>query len=114
MRGDRGDSGDPPDRDAELLSAYADGVSELSSDARHRIEARLADDPSLRAEHAAVRGVLDRLRALPPEGNEPDWSALQCSIREAVGADLPRPWWRRWTWILPATTCVTAALVLLI
>jgi hypothetical protein len=69
------------------------------------------DDPMSDAEH---RGLIQRLRALPPEGDEPDWSAMERAIREAVGDAVPRPWWRRWTAILPATTFVTAMAVLLL
>ncbi|HEY0191834.1 MAG TPA: hypothetical protein VGC42_11985 [Kofleriaceae bacterium] len=65
-------------------------------------------------EHAETRAVIDRLRALPPEGVEPDWAAMERSIREAVGTEVPRPWWRRWTALLPATTLVTALGVLLL
>jgi anti-sigma factor RsiW len=102
------------DAERALDAAYVDGAAELSTDDRRRIEARLADDPEARAEHAAVRGLLARLRALPPEGAEPDWMMLERSIRAAVGPDVPRPWWRRWTSIAPLTAAVTAALVLLV
>src|SRR5438105_3355749 len=105
---------DPGDRDAELLSAYVDAVSELSLEERRRIEARLTSDPGGRAEEAAVRSLLDQLRALPPEGTEPDWAAMARSIHLAVGRDVPRRWWRRWKWLAPTTTLATAMLVLLI
>jgi anti-sigma factor RsiW len=113
MRRDRG----KPNRaepGAELLAAYADGIAELSPDERHRIEAHLAADPAARAEHAGVRGLLDQLRALPPEGAEPDWAAMERSIRAAVGPDAPRPWWRSWRWIAPATTLMAGLAVLLL
>jgi anti-sigma factor RsiW len=106
---------DPTERDlAELDTAYGDGVAELSPDERHRIEARLAGDPAARAELAAGRRLLERMRALPAEGAEPDWTAMERSIRDAVGREVPRPWWRRWTWMAPLTTLVTAAVVLLV
>ena len=98
----------------DLDAAYIDGVAELSPDERRRVEARLAEDPAARAEHAAVRRLLDRMRAVPPEGNEPDWSAMERAIRDAVGDRVPRPWWRRWTAIAPLATAVAAALVLLV
>jgi hypothetical protein len=107
-------SRDTGDRDAELLTAYVDGVAELSSDERRGIEARLAREPGARADETAVRSLLDQLRALPPEGGEPDWAAMERSIHHAVGRNVPRPWWRRWTWIAPATTLATAMIVLLI
>lgn len=95
----------------DLLSAYVDGVTELSADERRGVEAAL---PALRAEETEVRGLIDQLRALPAEGAEPDWSAMERSIRAAVGASVPRPWWQRWTWIAPISTCATAAIVLLL
>jgi hypothetical protein len=107
-------SRDTGERDAELLTAYVDGVAELSADERRRVSARLARDPEARADEAAVRSLLERLRALPPEPGEPDWAVLERSIQHAVGSDLPRPWWRRWRWLAPATTLATAALVLLV
>jgi len=96
-----------------LLGAYVDGVGELSPDERHGVERALEDDAA-KAEHAEVRGLIDRLRELPPEGAEPDWAAMERSIRDAVGAEVPRPWWRRWTAILPATTLVTGMAVLML
>ena len=108
----RADQTDP--RELALLTAYIDGVTELSPDERKRIEARLAEDPQPRADEAAVRALLGRLRALPPEGNEPDWSAMERSIRAAVGSEVPRPWWRAWRWLVPLTSCATAAAVMLL
>jgi anti-sigma factor RsiW len=113
---DPGDAGGAPasGRDTELLTAYVDGVAELSPDERRRVEAQLAGDPQARADQAAVRTLLDQLRSLPAEGGEPDWMAMERSIRQAVGHDVPRPWWRRWRWIAPATMLATAAAVLLV
>jgi len=98
----------------ELDTAYVDGVAELSLDERRGVEARLAREPDARAEHAAVRTLLGRLRALPPEGREPDWTAMERSIRDAVGDAVPRPWWRRWTWLAPIATLATAAAILFV
>ena len=98
---------------AELISAYVDGVSELSPHDRRSVEARLARDPAARADEVATRGLLDRLRAMPHEGDEPDWSAMERSIRAAVGDEVPRPWWRAWRWLVPLMSCATAAAVLL-
>src|SRR5690349_20622439 len=90
-----------------LLTAYVDGVAELPIDERRAVEAWLADDPAGRAEADGVQALLGQLRALPPRtdagdapGGEPDWSAMERSIRQAV-ADLPvrMPWWRRWQWL---------------
>jgi len=106
-----------PEREIELLTAYIDGVAELSPDERRRTSARLAGDPQARADADAVRALLDQLhqlRSLPTEGSEPDWMAMERSIRQAVGHEVPRRWWRRWRWIAPATMLATAAAVLLV
>jgi hypothetical protein len=74
----------------------------------------MRDDDEL--EDAQDRAVVAKLRALPPEGTEPDWHELEAAIRAEVGDDAPRPWWRNWRWIVPvwalATTAVVALLVL--
>jgi anti-sigma factor RsiW len=113
MSGDPGDA-TSPEQGAELLTAYVDGVAELTPDERHRVAALLAVDPQAQADQAAVRTLIDRLRELPTEGAEPDWMAMERSIRQAVGPQVPRPWWRRWTWLAPATMLATAAAVLLV
>ncbi|HET7505017.1 MAG TPA: hypothetical protein VFK02_28530 [Kofleriaceae bacterium] len=119
------------ERAAELLAAYVDGVGELPPDERRRVEALLERDPGARAEQAMLRGLIEDLRALPPGGGgggggdgdgsegvtagEPDWAALERSIRDAVGREVPRPWWRRWSWWLaPSATLATALAVLLV
>src|SRR5688500_3885116 len=100
--------------DEELLAAYVDGVSELSLDERKRVDDLLARDPSLRREEAATRDLLGQLRELPPAGNEPDWSALERSIGDAVGKDVPVPWYARlrWRWIVPSVALATAAAII--
>lgn len=95
-----------------LLGAYVDGVAELTPDERRSAEALVTCDPAARAEADAMRGVIDQLRALPPDGDEPDWSAMARAIGQAVDAAPRRPWWRRWRWWVPALTCATAAVVL--
>ena len=102
--------------DAELLSAYVDGVAELSLDERKRVDDLLARDPSLRADEGATRELLGKLRELPPQGGEPDWNALERSIGDAVGKDVPVPWYQRlrWRWIVPAVTLATAAAILVL
>jgi len=114
-----GDAGGDAPRDprSQLLTAYVDGVTELSPDERRGVEAWLADDPAARRESDAVHAVLDQLRALPPNAGEvaePDWAAMERSIRQAVATEPIRPWWRRWQWLVPAMTCATAAAVLLV
>ena len=105
---------DRPARDAELLTAYVDGVAELSPDERRRIGERLAADPEARAEQAAIRRLLGQLRELPSEGNEPDWTAMERSIRQAVGPDAPASRWPRWRWLVPLSTFATATAVLFV
>lgn len=114
---DRHDRPSDPAHRAALVTAYVDGVTELTPDDRHGVEALLARDPAARAEADAVHALLGRLRALPPNygvGDDPDWAAMERSIRQAVANDPPRPWWRRWQWLVPAMTCATAAAVLLV
>jgi hypothetical protein len=103
----------PDDDDDALLAAYVDGVGELTPDERRRVEDRLGD-PAARVDEVETRSMIARLRALPPEGQEPDWGQLERAIRDAVGTEVPRPWWRRWAWLAPLSTALTAALVLLI
>jgi anti-sigma factor RsiW len=98
---------------AELISAYVDGVSELAPEDRRSVEAHLAGEPAARTDEAATRALLGQLRAMPHEGDEPDWSAMERSIRAAVGDEVPRPWWRAWRWLVPVMSCATAAAVLL-
>ena len=105
-----------PERSTELLTAYVDGVAELPADERRAVERWLADDPRARADAGAVRDLLGALRALPPTydtGEPPDWAAMERSIRQAVADQVPRPWWRRWRWLVPAMTCTAAAAIAL-
>ncbi len=98
----------------QLITAYVDGVAELTPDERKRVEERIARDPDARGEAEQVRALLDRLRELPHEGTEPDWAAMERSIGNAVGREVPRPWWRDWRWIVPLTTLATATTILLV
>ena len=95
--------------DVELLSAYVDGVSELSLDERKRVDDLLARDPALRETEGQTRALIGQLRELPPAGGEPDWSTLERSIRDAVGTEVPKPtlWQRlRWQFVVPARMIV--------
>lgn len=114
--GAEAEAGAAPSGAAELLSAYVDGVAELPIDERRRVEGWLAGDACARAEADAVHGLLDRLRTMPAgdAGGEPDWAAMERSIRQAVAGAPIRPWWRRWQWLVPAMTCATAAAVLVV
>ncbi len=98
-------------REDELLGAYVDGVAELDGAERQRVEDRLRDDAELRGEADATRGMLDQLRALPHEGVEPDWNKLEVAIRDAVGPDVPRRWWRNWRWLAPITALAATATI---
>lgn len=98
----------------ELLAAYVDGVGELTAAERKAVEARLADDPAWRDEADATRGLLGRLRELPGEGAEPDWSAMEHAIRAEVGPAAPRIWWRGWRWLVPIGALAMAGAVLLL
>jgi hypothetical protein len=60
------------------------------------------------------RELIAKLRALPPEGDEPDWHALEASIRAEVGDRTPTVWWRNWKWIVPIWALATTAAVALI
>jgi hypothetical protein len=100
--------------DKDLLAAYVDGVGELTPEERRRVESVLAD-PAGRADEAATRELIGELRELPPTGREPDWAAMERSISDAVGPEVPRSWWRRWRLALPAfAVAATAALVFLV
>ncbi|HEY5933580.1 MAG TPA: hypothetical protein VIU61_03065 [Kofleriaceae bacterium] len=94
---------------SELLAAYVDGVTELSADERRRIEARLTAEPALRGDADATRELLGELRDLPRSG-EPDWSALERSINQAVGPDAPKRW-RGWRWLVPAVALAAAGAI---
>ncbi len=101
------------DRDSELLAAYVDGVSELSAEERRRIERHLEADPAARTDEAEARALIGALRELPPVASEPDWTTLERSIRDAVGPDAPRVWWRGWKWIVPGVALATTAVIVL-
>jgi hypothetical protein len=70
-------------------------------------------DPELTDEE---RALVDRVRALPTPGEEPDWQALERSIRLAVGDAPPQPWWRRhfaWLVVPLGTACLASAAIAL-
>jgi len=58
--------------------------------------------------------LIARIKALPPEGNEPDWQKLEAAIRAEVGDRAPVVWWRNWKWIVPVWALATTAAVALI
>ncbi len=100
--------------DRELVTAYLDGVAELPTDERRRVEALLEAEPAARDEAAATRRLLGELRALPGEGREPDWTQLDRQIREAVGPAVPaaRRGWLRW--LVPAGVLASAAVIVIV
>ena len=102
----------PTDSDKQLIAAYLDGVAELGADERRRVEELLRDDPAARADADELRATLATLRAMRPEGIEPDWTALERRIGAAVPATPPTSWWRRLRWVAPigalAATAATA------
>ena len=61
----------------------------------------ISDDSAKLELDAADRDLIDRLRRLPPEGDEPDWVKLAAHIRAEVGTAAPIPWWKNWRWIIP-------------
>jgi anti-sigma factor RsiW len=106
---------DPAMTDDELLAAYCDGVTELSVDERKRVEALLASSETARSDEAATRSMIGALRDLPGEGTEPDWTAMERSIRAQVPENVPRQWWRPvWRWLVPVTALATMATLALL
>lgn len=58
--------------------------------------------------------LVAKLKALPPEGNEPDWKKLEAAIRAEVGDRAPVVWWRNWKWIVPVWALATTAAIALL
>ncbi len=79
-----------------------------------------ADDemPDAREDHALDdddRALIAKLRALPSEGDEPDWRALEAQIRAQVAPlRMPAPWWRNWRWLVPIGALATTAAIVLV
>jgi hypothetical protein len=58
------------------------------------------------------RALVDKIRALPCEGDEPDWKKLEAAIRaEVAPLSPPSPWWRRWRWLVPIGALATTAAI---
>lgn len=94
----------------ELLAAYAADDAALDGDDRRRVDALLARSPDARAELAATRAVLRRIRALP----QPAAPDLSRAIAAAVGDRVPRAWWRQWRWLVPIGALAATAVAALI
>jgi hypothetical protein len=86
-------------RDPEtLLSAWAHEPRALTLEERAEVEALLERSPELRREADDARALLARVRALPAEGQEPEWDEFARSLRAKLD-EPPRgfaAWWRRW------------------
>jgi hypothetical protein len=79
--------GDEPTTDAQVPDANAaDGTPALSAE-----------------DHALIAS----LRALPPEGSEPNWAAMARAISDEVGPTVPRRFWQRW--LVPVAALATTA-----
>jgi hypothetical protein len=75
---------------------------------------RSDDDPNVDGLDDADRAIVEQVRALPPEGNEPDWKQLEAAIRaEVAPLALPAPWWRNWRWLVPIGALATTAAIVM-
>lgn len=77
--------------DDELVTAYLDGVAELTPDERRRAEALIDAHP---ADADETKALLAELRALPPPA-DPDFRALEGAIARALPPATPRGY--RWS-----------------
>jgi len=58
--------------------------------------------------------LVDKLRGLPPDGDEPDWKRLEAAIRAEVSPlSTPAPWWRNWRWLVPIGALATTAAIVM-
>src|SRR5204863_4290717 len=83
-------------------------VRAIAEDLAHGGAAPALDDQDL--------ALIARVRALPEEGQEPDWRALEASIRDEV-RDRPTyvPWWRAWQYLVPlGALAATAAIAFIV
>ncbi|HTL34061.1 MAG TPA: hypothetical protein VL326_13090 [Kofleriaceae bacterium] len=69
---------------------------------------------SLQDEDKEDAALIARIKALPPQGKEPDWQKLEAAIRAEVGDRAPVVWWRNWKWIVPVWALATTTAVALI
>ena len=89
----------------ELLSAYLD--DQLSERERERLEARLADDPALRADLEALRRTVSLVRDLPPTPAPRNFILTPTMVKRTETAPSPRP---RMAPLLTAATAVVSFL----
>jgi anti-sigma factor RsiW len=71
------------DRDYELLSAYLDGA--LAAAERQALEQRLAVEPALRAELAALQETVTLLNQLPPRRAPRDFTLTPAMVGRETG-----------------------------
>lgn len=100
----------------ELLSAYLDG--ELSERERERLDARLSDDPALRAELRAMHHTVSLVHKLPQVAAPRNFILSESMVRERVpvpeaGRTRPQPQKGARAWTAPLLTAATAIVSLL-
>jgi anti-sigma factor RsiW len=98
------------ERRDELLSAYLDG--ELGERERQRLEARLAQDPMLRAELRALHQTVSLLEELPQVAARRNFILSRSMVERRQPAPRPAPE-ARLRWAAPLLTAATAVVSLL-
>ncbi len=96
------------ERRDELLSAYLDG--ELKEGEREQLEARLSQDPALRAELRTLHQVSSMVRELPRVSAPRNFILSEAMVRGRQPAPAPEP---RRAWTAPLLTAATAVVSLL-
>jgi len=96
------------ERRDELLSAYLDG--ELSERERERLETRLSQDPTLRAELRALHQTVAMVRELPQASAPRNFILSESMVRRREPAPAPEP---RRAWAAPLLTAATTVVSLL-
>jgi hypothetical protein len=98
------------ERRDELLSAYLDG--ELGERERQRLEARLAQDPTLRAELRALHRMVSLVQELPQVAAPRNFILSKSMVERRVPAPRREPQ-ARLRWAAPLLTAATAVVSLL-
>ncbi len=96
------------ERRDELLSAYLDG--ELSEREREQLEARLSQDPALRAELRTLHQTVSLVHQLPQVSAPRNFILSESVLRRREPAPAPEP---RRAWAAPLLTAATAVVSLL-
>ena len=93
----------------DTLLHYIDG--DLSAERAREIEARLREDPKLRAEYELLCHVQNRLRQRPPQPSPGLWEGVHARIRE-------ESLWRSLVWagkrLVPLAAAAAVVLMVLI